>query len=93
VTDDSARPKAVIGVSSASQRPLTKPKAAASIGYFLVELAAAVAHFEDAHDFVLATPDGKIPTLAINGMALGMHSGANIGPASVRVATQNERYS
>jgi putative intracellular protease/amidase len=94
MTNNSTRPKALIVVSSASQLPLTKPEGRSiNIGWFLVELAAVVAQFEDTHDFVLATPDGKVPTLDINGMALGMHGGADLGPASVRVAMQNERYS
>ncbi|MFD7402024.1 hypothetical protein ACFV7R_04990 [Streptomyces sp. NPDC059866] len=94
MTNDSTRPKALIVVSSGSQLPLTKPEGRSiNIGWFLVELAAVLAQYEDTHDFVLATPDGKLPTLDINGMALGMHGGADLGPASVRVAMQNEQYS
>ncbi|MFE9445616.1 hypothetical protein ACFYO2_43325 [Streptomyces sp. NPDC006602] len=94
MTTDSTRPKALIVVSSGSQLPLTKPEGGSiTIGWFLVELAAVLAQYEDTHDFVLATPDGKVPTLDINGMALGMHGGASLGPDSMRVAMQNEQYS
>jgi hypothetical protein len=41
---------------------------------------------------VFATPDGKVPTLDINGMALAMHGGADLSPASMRIAMQNEQY-
>ncbi|MEU0678213.1 hypothetical protein ABZ330_36255 [Streptomyces sp. NPDC006172] len=86
MTNNSARPKALIVVSSGSELPLTKPEGGCSItiGWFLVELAAVLDQYEDTHDFVLATPDGKLPTLDINGMALAMHGGANLGSDRMR---------
>lgn len=81
-----ARPKALILFSSASELPLSKPAGQSiNIGWFLVELAAVMAEFEETHDFVLATPDGRVPTLDINGMALNMHGGGSLGTATARV--------
>ena len=83
------RPKALILFSSASELPLSQPEGhSINIGWFLVELAAVMAEFEETHDFVLATPDGKVPTLDINGMALNMHGGGGLGPATARVALE-----
>ena len=89
---NSKRRKALILFSSASELPLSKPEGrSVNIGWFLVELAAVIAEFEETHDFVLATPDGKVPTLDINGMALGMHGGGGLGPATARVALEEIR--
>ncbi|GAA4383627.1 type 1 glutamine amidotransferase family protein [Tsukamurella soli] len=92
MTDDATsidRPKALIVISSADQLPLSKPAdESIDIGWFLVELAAVMARFEETHDFVLATPDGKVPTLDINGMALAMHGGAHLGTDTARLAMQ-----
>ncbi|MCX5522326.1 hypothetical protein OG342_05525 [Streptomyces bobili] len=95
MTNNSTRPKALIVVSAGTELPLTKPEGGRSItiGWFLVELAAVLAQYEDTHDFVLATPDGKLPTLDINGMALAMHGGANLGSDLMRIAMENEQYS
>lgn len=90
-TNNTERPKALIVFSSADSLPLSSPAGQSiNIGWFLVELAAVMAEFEDTHDFVLATPDGKVPTLDINGMALGMHGGGDLGPATARVTMQQE---
>lgn len=85
------RPKALIVFSSASALPLSKPEGRSiSTGWFLVELAAVMAKFEKTHDFVLATPDGKVPTLDINGMTLYMHGGAKLGSDMGRLIFQQE---
>jgi putative intracellular protease/amidase len=64
-------------------------------GFFLVELAAVMAEFENDYDFVLATPDGRPPQLDVNGMALNFHGGGNLGLATARTTVQSgvERFS
>lgn len=90
MTDTTSRPKALIVLSSAKQLPLSKPESGSiSTGYFLIELAAVMAKFEVTHDFVLATPNGELPQLDINGMALGMHGAEKLGAAMVRTAMQS----
>lgn len=61
-----------------------------STGYFLVELAAVMSQFENTHEFILATPDGELPQLDINGMALGMQGGGDLGVATACLAVQSE---
>ncbi|MEJ9076844.1 DJ-1/PfpI family protein [Gordonia malaquae] len=93
-TSSSDRPKALIVISSASELPLSKPAdQSLNIGWFLVELAAVMTKFESTHDFVLATPDGKLPTLDINGMALAMHGGAGLGADMLRLTIETARGS
>lgn len=88
-TNRTDRPKALLVVSSASRLPLAEPEDQnINIGWFLVELAAVLARFDATHDFVLATPDGKVPTLDINGMALAMQGGADLGADRARLAMQ-----
>ncbi|MCF8608938.1 hypothetical protein L5G28_02000 [Gordonia sp. HY285] len=88
-TTSSGRPKALIVVSSANALPLANPTGQSiSSGWFLVELAAVMARFEETHDFMLATPDGKVPTLDINGMALAMHGGTRLGSHTARLTVQ-----
>lgn len=88
-TNPADRPQALILISSASQLPLAQPVGASlNIGWFLVELAAVMERFEDTHEFVLATPDGRVPTLDINGLALAMQGGKDLGLDTARIATQ-----
>ena len=86
----SPRPKALIVLSSARLLPLSEPAGHPGIptGFFLVELAAFMAEFESEYDFVLATPDGQLPQLDVNGLALNFHAGANLGPATARTTLQ-----
>jgi putative intracellular protease/amidase len=86
----SNRPKALILLSSARRLPLSEPAGHPGIptGFFLVELAAVMAAFEDDYDFVLATPDGQAPQLDINGMALSFQAGASLGLATARTTMQ-----
>jgi hypothetical protein len=66
-----ARPQALFVLSSARTLSLSKPAGHPGIptGFFLVELAAVMAAFENDYDFILATPDGNPPQLDINGYA------------------------
>lgn len=88
----SDRRKALIVLSSAKRLPLAEPKNHPGIptGFFLVELAAVMSQFEDTHDFVLATPDGELPQLDINGLALNFHAGGSLGAATARHTMQTE---
>ena len=94
---DTSRRKALIVLSSARRLPLSEPAdhPGISTGFFLVELAAVMAAFEDTNEFILATPDGEVPQLDINGLALNFHAGASLGPATARTAVQTyaERFS
>ncbi|WP_181273824.1 DJ-1/PfpI family protein [Brevibacterium oceani] len=86
------RPKALIVLSSAKRLPLTEPAdhPGISTGFFLVELAAVMAQFEETHDFILATPDGEVPQLDINGLALNFHAAGDLGPATARHTIQTD---
>ena len=87
----STRPKALIVISSAKHLPLSEPAGdRISTGFFLVELAAVMAQFEAKHDFVLATPDGAVPQLDINGLALAMQAAGDLGMATARLAFQSD---
>ncbi|WP_019069201.1 hypothetical protein [Streptomyces hokutonensis] len=92
----SPRPKALIVLSSARRLPLSVPAAHPGIptGFFLVELAAVMAEFEKDYDFILATPDGELPQLDVNGLALNFHAAAGLGPATARTTIQTgvERF-
>ena len=91
------RPKALIVLTSARVLPLSEPAGHPGIptGFFLVELAAMLAQFENDYDFVLATPDGRPPQLDVNGLALNFHGGGNLGLATARTTMQSgvERFS
>lgn len=90
-TDRTVRPKALIVISSTTQLPLAEPVGGSlNIGWFLVELAAVMERFEDTHEFVLATPDGHVPTLDINGLALAMQGGKDLGPDTARITMQQD---
>lgn len=75
--------KALIVISSAKILPLAEPSGhpGISTGFFLVEMAKILQSFGDEYEFVFATPDGQLPQLDINGMALSFHAGAGLGPA------------
>lgn len=78
--DHTDRPQALIVISSASQLPFAEPRGESlSIGWSLVELAAVLERFEDTHEFILATPDGRVHTLDINVLALAMEGGKDLG--------------
>ncbi|WP_089106161.1 hypothetical protein [Streptomyces hyaluromycini] len=91
------RPKALIVLSSARVLPLSEPAGHPGIptGFFLVELAAVMAKFESDYDFILATPDGRLPQLDVNGLALNFQAGGNLGLATARTTMQSgvERFS
>ncbi|MNL09804.1 Molecular chaperone Hsp31 and glyoxalase 3 [compost metagenome] len=81
--DHNKKRKALIIISSATILPLSMPKGHSGIstGFFLVELAKVLQAFEDTHEFIFATPDGKTPQLDINGLALSLHAQDNMGAA------------
>lgn len=85
-----ARPQALFVLSSARTLPLSKPADHPGVptGFFLVELAAIMAAFEDDYDFILATPDGNPPQLDINGLALNFHAAGRLGTATARTTVQ-----
>ncbi|WTX00135.1 hypothetical protein OG216_45320 [Streptomycetaceae bacterium NBC_01309] len=86
-----SRPQALIVLSSARTLPLREPADHPGLptGFFLVEVAAVLAQFEDDYDFILATPDGKPPQLDINGLGLSFHAGKNTGTAAARTTVQS----
>lgn len=73
--------KALIVISSATTLPLTSPERhpGISTGFFLVELADVLREFERDYEFVFATPDGHVPQLDVNGMALSFHGIEKLG--------------
>jgi putative intracellular protease/amidase len=90
-TPATRRPQALIVLSSARTLPLSKPVGHPGIptGFFLVELAAVMAAFEQDHDFILATPDGEAPQIDINGLALNFHAAGSLGSATARATLQS----
>ncbi|MEV7289885.1 hypothetical protein AB0O01_35950 [Streptomyces sp. NPDC093252] len=89
------RRKALIPISSARELPLAEPVEVPSIstGFFLVELAQVLKEFEDTHDFVFTTPDGKVPQLDVNGLALSIHAIEKIGNAQASASLAQHRGS
>jgi len=85
-----ARTPALIVLSSARVLPLSEPAGHPGhpTGFFMPELGAVLAAFENDYDFILATPDGRPPQLDINGLALNFQAGASLGPATVRTTLQ-----
>jgi putative intracellular protease/amidase len=81
-------PEALIVIPSATVLPLTEPTGhpGLSTGFYLVELAQVLKELGDEYDFTFATPDGHIPQLEINGLALAMHAGAEAGAAMASAA-------
>lgn len=80
--------KALIVISSGKILPLSEPSGhpGISTGFFLVEMAKLLQEFGDEYDFVFATPDGQLPQLDINGMALSFHAGGGTGAATAQSA-------
>ncbi|MBP2328840.1 putative intracellular protease/amidase [Kibdelosporangium banguiense] len=65
----------LIIIPSGGDLPLAEPSGASvSVGFYLVELAQVLRQFESTHQFTFATPDGTVPQLDINGMALPYHA-------------------
>ncbi|WP_328544807.1 hypothetical protein [Streptomyces europaeiscabiei] len=87
--------RALILVSSAHQLPLVEPAEVKSIstGFFLVEMAQVLKEFENDYEFVLATPDGNVPQLDINGMGLAVHAIEKVGGKTVSLGMQQRRRS
>lgn len=88
------RPRALILISSADRLTLSSPSGVDEIpvGFFLVELAELLRQLEDKYDFVFATPDGKPPTLDLNGLDLNFHvQGAKAPWLQSLSAIQNNR--
>ncbi|WP_156479200.1 hypothetical protein [Kocuria palustris] len=44
--------------------------------------------FEDTHEFILATPDGRVPTIDLNVLALAMEGGKDLGLETVAITVQ-----
>ncbi|MER5941626.1 hypothetical protein ABT121_30405 [Streptomyces sp. NPDC001928] len=87
-----SRPQALILLSSARELTLSEPADhRLPTGFFLVEVAAVLAQFENDYDFILATPDGKPPQLDMNGLGLSFHGGKNTGTAAARTTIQSAR--
>ncbi|MFZ3467977.1 hypothetical protein ACODT3_37445 [Streptomyces sp. 4.24] len=85
-----SRPQALILLSSARELPLSEPADhRLSTGFFLVEVAAVLAQFENDYDFILATPDGKPPQLDMNGLGLSFHAGKSTGTGAARTTVQS----
>src|SRR5947207_10333795 len=87
--------RALILISSDRQLPLVKPAEVKSIstGFFLVEMAQVLKEFENDYEFTFATPDGKVPQLDINGMALSVHSIEKTGAKTLPLRMQQRRRS
>ncbi|TAL26892.1 MAG: hypothetical protein EPN94_02345 [Nitrospirae bacterium] len=87
--------RALIIISSGRQLPLSEPAEVKSIstGFFLIELAQVLKEFENEYEFTFATPDGNSPQLDINGLALVMHSVANIGYKTIPMRAEQFRSS
>ncbi|MEQ0564219.1 DJ-1/PfpI family protein [Amycolatopsis sp. NEAU-NG30] len=83
-----AKPQALIVIPSAATLPLTEPAGhpGLSTGFYLVEMAQILEELGDEYDFTFATPDGHIPQLDINGLALASHAGAEAGAAMASAA-------
>jgi putative intracellular protease/amidase len=90
-----SKPKALIVISSATVLPLAEPAGhpGISTGFFLVEMGQILKAFGDDYEFTFATPDGHVPQLDINGMALALHAIAKSGSASISAgAAQAVRF-
>lgn len=76
MTNDNAKRRALIILSSARRLPLTQPPSVPSIpiGFFHVELAQVLAEFENDYEFTLVTPDGEVPQIDINGFSIPWHA-------------------
>lgn len=87
--------RALILISSAHQVPLVEPADVGSIpiGFFLVEMAQVLKEFEHDYEFTFATPDGNVPQLDINGMALAFHAIEKLGAKTATLGMQQRRRS
>ena len=85
-----AKRRALILISSGHQLQLAEPAEVKSIstGFFLVEMAQVVKEFENEYEFTFATPDGKVPQLDINGMALSVQSIERTGAITIPLRMQ-----
>ena len=88
------RPKALIVISSGTVLPLSEPKdhPGISTGFFLIELAQVLKEFGDEYDFTFATPDGAVPQLDINGMALAWHAVPKCGVATAKAGIEQAMW-
>ncbi|PTF22321.1 hypothetical protein BUY30_12560, partial [Staphylococcus cohnii] len=85
--------QALIVVSSANQLPLSEPKnTSVNIGFFLPELGKVLETFKDEYEFIFATPDGRKPTLDINGESLSMQAGEKLGYFSAKEMLSKNIY-
>jgi putative intracellular protease/amidase len=84
------RPKALIVISSNKVLPLSSPPGHPGIptGFFLCELGQVLKEFDDEYDFTFATPDGEVPQLDINGLALPWHAPGQLASASAKAAAE-----
>ncbi|QCQ16615.1 hypothetical protein [Microbacterium sp. RG1] len=74
--------QALILIPTGGDLPLASPTEVPSlpVGFFLVELAGILERFEDTHEFTLVTPDGQVPIMDLNGIALAYHAVDELGP-------------
>jgi putative intracellular protease/amidase len=82
------RPKALIVISSNKLLPLSSPEGHPGLptGFFLCELGQVLKEFDGKYDFTFATPDGELPQLDINGLALPWHDPEHMASASAKAA-------
>lgn len=81
--------KALIIISSADRLPLKYPEnTSVSIGFFIVEMGKILEEFKDEYEFTFATPDGKVPTIDINGEALVMQTASKFLLESTKMTAQ-----
>lgn len=85
--------QALIIISSANQLPLSQPEnMSINIGFFLPELGKVLETFKDEYEFIFATPNGKKPTLDINGESLSMQAGHILGYYSTKEIFSKDIY-
>ncbi|MFD9737662.1 DJ-1/PfpI family protein [Umezawaea sp. NPDC059074] len=84
------RRKALIVLSSAKVLPLAEPTGHPGIptGFFLCELGQVLEEFGDDHDFTFVTPDGEVPQLDVNGLALPWHATGRLLSATARTTVE-----
>src|SRR6476660_5165937 len=82
------RPKALIVISSNKLLQLSSPEGNPGLptGFFLCELGQVLKEFDGKYDFTFATPDGELPQLDINGLALPWHDPEHMASASAKAA-------
>lgn len=82
------RKKALIVISSADKLKLKEPEMDISIGFFIVEMGKVLEIFKDKYEFIFATPDGKTPTIDLNGESLVMQTASKFFTESTIVTTE-----